>query len=172
MAAYPPSPRCCIILEQQVSLASARATYERLTVLCSAVDPESFLAQDDDALRTIGFSRQKSALRLNWPPPSPRIASTCPRLQTLPDDDVRPTRRPARHRRVDGGDLSPYGIAPPTPGPPPIWASSWACSRSNNCRSAPPATKSTPSPKRGVPGSGDISALVQLLEGSTAGGNE
>ncbi len=50
-----------IILEQQVSLASARAAYNRLL---EAVDgdlrPETFLPLTDEALKKIGFSRQKT----------------------------------------------------------------------------------------------------------------
>ncbi len=49
-----------IILEQQVSLASARAAYERLLADASPLTPERFLTLDDDALRVIGFSRQKT----------------------------------------------------------------------------------------------------------------
>ncbi len=50
-----------IILEQQVSLASARAAYERLLVATSPLTPSRFLELDDVALKTIGFSRQKTA---------------------------------------------------------------------------------------------------------------
>lgn len=50
-----------IILEQQVSLASARAAYERLRAACRPLTPHCFLQLDDRALRHIGFSRQKTA---------------------------------------------------------------------------------------------------------------
>jgi DNA-3-methyladenine glycosylase II len=49
-----------IILEQQVSLASARATFERLSALATPLTPASFLALDEETLRAAGFSRQKS----------------------------------------------------------------------------------------------------------------
>jgi DNA-3-methyladenine glycosylase II len=49
-----------VILEQQVSLASALATFERLKAAASPLTPESFLAFDDAALRRFGFSRQKA----------------------------------------------------------------------------------------------------------------
>ena len=49
-----------IILEQQVSLASAKAAFDRLQAATSPLTPESLLALDDDALRSIGFSRQKT----------------------------------------------------------------------------------------------------------------
>src|SRR5689334_20973356 len=52
-----------IILEQQVSLASARAAFNRLTAAVSplSLTPQAFLVLDDAALKTIGFSRQKTA---------------------------------------------------------------------------------------------------------------
>lgn len=49
-----------IILEQQVSLASARAAYDRLNEAANPLTPESFLKFDDEALKEIGFSRQKT----------------------------------------------------------------------------------------------------------------
>lgn len=50
-----------LILEQQVSLASARATHNRLIErLGGSLEPGPFLALDDAALRAIGFSRQKT----------------------------------------------------------------------------------------------------------------
>jgi len=49
-----------IILEQQVSLASARAAFARLEKASGAVTPQSFLAFDDPVLKTIGFSHQKA----------------------------------------------------------------------------------------------------------------
>jgi DNA-3-methyladenine glycosylase II len=49
-----------IILEQQVSLASARAAYERLLAADSPLTPARFLEFDDATLKTIGFSRQKT----------------------------------------------------------------------------------------------------------------
>jgi len=50
-----------LILEQQVSLASALAAFERLQrAIGPDVAPSAFLALDDGALREIGFSRQKA----------------------------------------------------------------------------------------------------------------
>jgi len=50
-----------LILEQQVSLASARATFGRLEQrLGGRVAPDGVLALDDAALREIGLSRQKA----------------------------------------------------------------------------------------------------------------
>ncbi|HYG11402.1 MAG TPA: hypothetical protein VD835_15755 [Pyrinomonadaceae bacterium] len=48
-----------IILEQQVSLASARAAFARLLSLASPLTPERFLALHDAQLKGAGFSRQK-----------------------------------------------------------------------------------------------------------------
>jgi DNA-3-methyladenine glycosylase II len=50
-----------IILEQQVSLASARAAFERLLVASGGTPaPERFLRFNDAELLSIGFSRQKA----------------------------------------------------------------------------------------------------------------
>ena len=50
-----------LILEQQVSLASARATYENLVKKIGGhPTPVSILALSDDDLRGLGFSRQKA----------------------------------------------------------------------------------------------------------------
>lgn len=50
-----------IILEQQVSLASARAAHTRLIELDRRLTPRRFLKFDDATLKTCGFSRQKTA---------------------------------------------------------------------------------------------------------------
>jgi DNA-3-methyladenine glycosylase II len=50
-----------LILEQQVSLASARASFERLVgALGGEPAPAGFLALDGDELKAIGLSRQKA----------------------------------------------------------------------------------------------------------------
>ncbi|MFC2030467.1 DNA-3-methyladenine glycosylase family protein [Chloroflexota bacterium] len=49
-----------IILEQQVSLASAKAAFDRLLAAVSPLTPERFLELDDASLKSIGFSRQKT----------------------------------------------------------------------------------------------------------------
>ena len=48
-----------IILEQQVSLASARAAMDRLLAAASPLTPERLLEFDDAEMKAIGFSRQK-----------------------------------------------------------------------------------------------------------------
>ena len=49
-----------IILEQQVSLASARAAFERLRAAVDRLTPRAFLELDAATLRRVGFSRQKA----------------------------------------------------------------------------------------------------------------
>ena len=49
-----------IILEQQVSLASARAAFDRLGAALGVVTPGRLLQLDDATLKAIGFSRQKT----------------------------------------------------------------------------------------------------------------
>ena len=49
------------ILAQQVSLESAQAAFTKLENAIGPVNPEGFLSLDADALRTIGFSRQKAS---------------------------------------------------------------------------------------------------------------
>ena len=49
-----------IILEQQVSLASARATFKKLSDAVEHVSPGSFLEFNDAELKGFGFSRQKT----------------------------------------------------------------------------------------------------------------
>jgi DNA-3-methyladenine glycosylase II len=49
-----------IILEQQVSLASARAAFDRLCAAADPLTPARFLQFDDAELKVIGFSRQKA----------------------------------------------------------------------------------------------------------------
>jgi len=49
-----------IILEQQVSLASAKAAYDRLLAQVSPITAGGFLALNNEELKQIGFSRQKT----------------------------------------------------------------------------------------------------------------
>jgi DNA-3-methyladenine glycosylase II len=78
-----------LILEQQVSLASAQAAYDRLSeTLGGRVEAAGFLLLDDDALRAIGFSRQKTGYARDL-----ALALTdgfdLAALESLPDADVR-----------------------------------------------------------------------------------
>ena len=49
-----------IILEQQVSLASAKACFDRLAARLGNVTPETVLMLDDGEMKAVGFSRQKT----------------------------------------------------------------------------------------------------------------
>lgn len=49
-----------IILEQQVSSASAKATFIKLGAALTNLTPKTFLTLDDVQLKAIGFSRQKT----------------------------------------------------------------------------------------------------------------
>jgi len=54
-----------IILEQQVSLASARAAYEKLLKKIGSITPVKFLKLSDAELKLIGFSQQKTSYGRN-----------------------------------------------------------------------------------------------------------
>lgn len=77
-----------IILEQQVSLASAKACFDKLNSALEGLNPESFLSLSDDALLSFGFSRQKTRYS--------RIAAEAildksldlEEMADLPDDEV------------------------------------------------------------------------------------
>ena len=49
-----------IIFEQQVSLASAKAAFDKLVRAAGQLTPERFLVFSDSELKTFGFSRQKT----------------------------------------------------------------------------------------------------------------
>ena len=49
-----------LILEQQVSLASAQAAFDRLRATADPLTPRSLLGLDDAQLLAVGFSRQKA----------------------------------------------------------------------------------------------------------------
>lgn len=78
-----------LILEQQVSLDSAKAAFDRLASRVPALTPSNLLALDDGELRACGFSRQKSRYAREL---AARVAagSLAPgALATLGDDAVR-----------------------------------------------------------------------------------
>ena len=54
------SALCHIILEQQVSIASAKACYDKIFLLLGGITPETILAASDSDLRSCGVSRQKT----------------------------------------------------------------------------------------------------------------
>lgn len=50
---------CHIILEQQVSIASAKACYEKIERYLGTISPDNILKSSDEELRNCGVSRQK-----------------------------------------------------------------------------------------------------------------
>ena len=78
-----------IILEQQVSLASARAAFDRLLVLAMPLTPARFLEFDDETLRAVGFSRQKASYSRHLAHAIVSGEFDLDQLATLPDDAAR-----------------------------------------------------------------------------------
>lgn len=78
-----------IILEQQVSLASAKACFYKLTAYLGVVTPESFLTINDADLRSIGFSRQKTSYARHLAEAIAQRRFDLEGIHTLPDDDVK-----------------------------------------------------------------------------------
>jgi len=75
-----------VILEQQVSLASARAAFDRLKSLASPLTPQTFLSLDDASLRQAGFSRQKASYARQLAQAIDGGALDLDRLARLPDE--------------------------------------------------------------------------------------
>lgn len=78
-----------IILEQQVSLASARAAHDRLAQRLGEITPEGLLSLDDSDLRACGFSRQKMGYCRGLAEALIRGRLLLTSLAPLPDDLVR-----------------------------------------------------------------------------------
>ena len=78
-----------IILEQQVSLASAKATFDRLIQSVPILTAAEFLRLDREMLRHIGFSRQKTRYGRNLA--SAVIEGSLPleSIETMDDDQAR-----------------------------------------------------------------------------------
>jgi DNA-3-methyladenine glycosylase II len=80
-----------IILEQQVSLASAKACHDKLCMRLGKLSPKAFLTLDDAELKTVGFSRQKTAYARNLAETILSRKLSLKALETMPDDEVRVT---------------------------------------------------------------------------------
>jgi DNA-3-methyladenine glycosylase II len=78
-----------IILEQQVSLASAKACFDKLSGRVGTVTPESILHSTDTHLRSDGFSRQKTAYARHLANALVNKHIDLDVLNTLGDADVR-----------------------------------------------------------------------------------
>ncbi len=77
-----------IMLEQQVSLASAFAAFERLRAAVGPLTPERFLRLDDAELLRIGFSRQKTRYVRGLAEALVSGDFVLDRLAELPDEEV------------------------------------------------------------------------------------
>lgn len=80
-----------IILEQQVSLASAKAAFTRLLEHISILSPERFLKLDDATLKSIGFSRQKTNYCRNLAQAISKGLLDLNALETQDDQSIRAT---------------------------------------------------------------------------------
>ena len=78
-----------IILEQQVSLASARASFDRLLEAVYPLTPKRFLESDEALLKSCGFSRQKTAYSRNLAREIVGGRLKLNRLETMADHRVR-----------------------------------------------------------------------------------
>lgn len=78
-----------IILEQQVSLASAKAALEKLRTEMGIINPEAFLKLDDEQLRACFFSRQKTSYVRNLANEIVNNGFNPKSLEALSNDQVR-----------------------------------------------------------------------------------
>lgn len=78
-----------IILEQQVSIASALAAFERLKIRLGEITAENFLTLTDEELKNIGFSRQKTAYARNLATAVVTDVLDLSSLENLPDEAVK-----------------------------------------------------------------------------------
>ncbi len=78
-----------IILEQQVSLASANAAFQKLQAALGEIHPETFLSLSDEQLKSIGYSRQKTLYSRNLAECIVAQKIDFEHLTHLSDDEVR-----------------------------------------------------------------------------------
>lgn len=78
-----------IILEQQVSLASARACFDKLCIRVGDLTPENLIGSSDMELRADGFSRQKTAYARHLAEAILEERIDLESLQSLPDAEVK-----------------------------------------------------------------------------------
>ena len=77
-----------LILEQQVSVSSGRATVERLETYAGGLKPELLLNIDDETARGLGISRQKAGYIRGLAADVLAERLNVDALATLPDEDV------------------------------------------------------------------------------------
>ena len=78
-----------VILEQQVSLASAYAAYKKLKEQTGIITPQKIMAMDDDALRSCYLSRQKMIYVRELATAIQNKKLRLPQLAQMTDDEVR-----------------------------------------------------------------------------------
>ena len=78
-----------IILEQQVSLASAKACFDKLAALLGDISASSVLTLSDPELKGVGFSRQKAAYARHLAEAIVEDRIDLDSLQKLPDAEVK-----------------------------------------------------------------------------------
>jgi len=78
-----------IILEQQVSLASAKACFDKLAALLGDVSPATVLTLSDLELKSVGFSRQKTAYARHLAEAIVEDRIDLDALHKLPDAEVK-----------------------------------------------------------------------------------
>src|SRR5438552_8332239 len=78
-----------IILEQQVSLASAKACFDKLAMKLGDVSPVTVLTLNDAEMKTVGFSRQKTAYARHLAEALLGKRIDLGALHKLPDADVK-----------------------------------------------------------------------------------
>jgi DNA-3-methyladenine glycosylase II len=78
-----------IILEQQVSLASAKACFDKLAARLGDVAPETVLTLNDIELKAVGFSRQKTLYARNLSEALIKRHIDLDSLAALPDAEVK-----------------------------------------------------------------------------------
>ena len=78
-----------IILEQQVSLASAKSAFDKLVKSVEILTPASFLTLNDAELKTVGFSRQKTVYARVLAEAILNEKIDLKALETLPDEKVK-----------------------------------------------------------------------------------
>jgi DNA-3-methyladenine glycosylase II len=77
------------VVEQQVSLASAKAVFDRLRAALGRITPDTLLTADPEVLRAVGLTRQKQRYVLLLAAAVDEGSLDLAVLGTLPDEEVR-----------------------------------------------------------------------------------
>ena len=108
-----------IILEQQVSIASAKAVYRKLLDETAPLTPRKFLDLSESQLRRVGFSRQKTAYGRTL---AEAVARGDFAISALPDlDDARAKRELVKLKGIGSWTADIYLLT--ALGRPDIWPS-------------------------------------------------